>query len=348
MKRKYSIKEVAEIFNISTNKIRFYEKKGLINPIRNEESNYRLFNEEDVVKIQTILMYRVLGLSIDDIKDIIVNNERNNVLDHFYKQWKVLNDDMQKMRLIKDSLEEIMDLIYEDNNKNYHEGIIKCAKKMNKIQNMKDNWKDRWNFDSWASGYDKSIKSNIGGLKFYKNYDKHLDTVYEETIKKNNKDIKILDIGVGTGNLSKRFLENGYDITGLDQSREMLNVSKEKFPNLKLRLGEFLKIPFENNTFDSIVSTYAFHHLNEDEKILAIDEMLRILKDDGQIIIGDLMFENEEKKIKLINEFTEQQKIEIEDEYFSNIDFLEKVFNSKGKKLEYIKIDDLIYVIKGY
>lgn len=348
MKGKYSIKEVAEIFNISTNKIRFYEKKGLINPIRNEESNYRLFTEEDVVKIQTILMYRVLGLSIDDIKDIIVNNERNNVLDHFYKQWKVLNDDMQKMRLIKDSLEEIMDLIYEDNNKNYHEGIIKCAKKMNELQNMKDNWKDRWNFDSWASGYDKSIKSNIGGLKFYKNYDKHLDTVYEETIMKNNKDIKILDIGVGTGNLSKIFLENGYDITGLDQSREMLNVSKEKFPNLKLRLGEFLKIPFENNTFDSIVSTYAFHHLNEDEKILAIDEMLRVLKDDGEIVIGDLMFENEEKKNELISEFTEQQKIEIEDEYFSNIDFLEKVFNSKGKKLEYIKIDDLIYVIKVY
>ena len=110
----------------------------------------------------------------------------------------------------------------------------------------------------------------------------------------NKKDSKILEIGVGTGNLAGKFLEGNYEIIGIDQSREMLSVAKEKYPKLKVRLGEFLKIPYENNSFDYIVSTYAFHHLNDEEKSMAIEEMMRVLNDDGVIIIGDLMFESKE------------------------------------------------------
>ena len=66
----------------------------------------------------------------------------------------------------------------------------------------------------------------------------------------------------------------------------MLAVAKEKYPKLHVRLGEFLKIPYENQTFDVIVSTYAFHHLNEEEKRVAIAEMMRVLKKDGRIIWG--------------------------------------------------------------
>lgn len=76
MVKKYSINEVAKLFNITTNKLRFYEKKGLINPSRDETNNYRYYTKEDLVKIQTILMYRVLDLSIEDIKEIIEKNSK--------------------------------------------------------------------------------------------------------------------------------------------------------------------------------------------------------------------------------------------------------------------------------
>ena len=69
MERLYSVKEVYEIFNISTNKIRFYEKKGLINPKRNVENDYRYFNENDLIKLHTILMYRELNLLIERIRE---------------------------------------------------------------------------------------------------------------------------------------------------------------------------------------------------------------------------------------------------------------------------------------
>lgn len=346
MDKFYSIKEVSELLKISTNKIRFYEKKGLIKPKRDDANDYRYFGEDDLIKLQTILMYRELNLPIETIKDIFKDESKDNVLDHFYIQWKAINNQIHKMNLVQNSLENIMDNIYESDSISYKEKVIETIQSMNEVWKIKSEWKDKWNFNSWARTYDESIKKDIGSLKFYKNYDKLLDTTFNKAIVDKENTIKILEIGVGTGNLASRFLNCNYDIVGVDQSREMLNVAKEKFPKLKLRLGDFLNIPFEDNKFDVIVSTYAFHHLNDDEKEISIDEMLRVLKDNGRIVIGDLMFKNEAEKEKIMKTLTEEQIEEIEDEYYSNIELLEAQLEKHNRELHSTQIDELVFIIE--
>lgn len=346
MEKTYSIKEVSEIFNITTNKVRFYEKKGLINPKRDSESDYRYFTEDDLIKLQTILMYRELDLPIENIKDIFTDESKNNILIHFHAQWKAINNQIHRMQLIQDSLEEIIDNIYESESKTYKEEIIKIIESTNEVWQIKNQWKDKWDFNSWAKTYDKSVERDSSSLKFYKYYDKILDTTYKKAIRDKAKDIRILEIGVGTGNLASRFLQNEYDIIGIDQSREMLNVAKEKFPKLKLRLGDFLKIPFESGKFDVIVSIYAFHHLNEEENKIAIREILRVLKDDGRVVIGDLMFQNQEEKEKIMSGLTNEEIEEIEDEYYSNIESLREEFNKYNKKLQITKMDELVFIVE--
>lgn len=294
MKEIYTISQIAEMFNITTNKIRFYEKKGLLRPIR-KDNKYREFNEEDILRVQSILLYRSLGLSIDSIKSILNNDEKKNYITHFNNQWKLVNDEIHRLNLIRSSLEKVIDKIYEEtDNYKIKDDLLEIIDESSKLSNIKNEWKDKWNFDSWAKSYDEDVKNDNGELKIYKNYDLILDTAYDLVEHMNKKDSKILEIGVGTGNLAGKFLEGNYEIIGIDQSREMLSVAKEKYPKLKVRLGEFLKIPYENNSFDYIVSTYAFHHLNDEEKSMAIEEMMRVLNDDGVIIIGDLMFESKE------------------------------------------------------
>ncbi len=107
-----------------------------------------------------------------------------------------------------------------------------------------------------------------------------------------------------------------------------------------------MKIPYDNKYFDIIISTYAFHHLNESEKVIAIEEMIRVLKDDGIIVIGDLMFKSKDDEKGIFNELSKEQVEEIEDEYYSHIDFLENEFKKYNKNLEYRKIDELNYIIK--
>jgi len=85
-------------------------------------------------------------------------------------------------------------------------------------------------------------------------------------------DAKILDLGVGTGVLSSMLYEAGSSITALDCSPNMLTAAKEKMPD-----ATFIQWDFSNGLperlleqagyYDYVISTYALHHLNEENRL---------------------------------------------------------------------------------
>ena len=354
MSNEYSIKQTADIFNISTNKLRFYEKKGLLSPRRRENSNYRYYTSEDLLKVQTVLMYKSFGLSIEDIKELVECNDKGAILSHFYNQWSAINDMMHNMRTTQTYLEKLIDNLESETEQNkqcVHKKIELYATKINEITDMKNSWRDKWDFDSSARNYDKWIHCEKCNPKpaLYKGYNKVHDEVYERIegmYREDKKDISILDIGTGTASLAGRLHKKGYNIIGVDQSREMLAVAKEKFPNLKLRLGQFLKLPFENKSFDCIIATYSFHHLDEREKTLALDEMTRVLKDEGKIILGDIMFENNIIKQEIVEKFNDCEREAVQEEFFILIDEFKRCLNNIGKDAKITKLDSISYTVE--
>ena len=103
----------------------------------------------------------------------------------------------------------------------------------------------------------------------------------------------ILDAGGGTGltalKAAKRLNENG-KIVILDFSEKMLEKANAKAKRLGLsdkietRLGDMYEIPYPDDTFDSVLSTYSTCPLENPMK--AVDEMLRVLKPGGVLGIA--------------------------------------------------------------
>jgi len=87
-----------------------------------------------------------------------------------------------------------------------------------------------------------------------------------------------LEIGVGTG----RFASSLGIATGVDPSREMLRIAKERSVNTHLGFGEML--PFPNEVFDyaAVIITLCF--VRNPKKV--IEEAYRVLKKSGKVIIG--------------------------------------------------------------
>lgn len=345
MEKQYSIKEVASLLGINANKIRFYEKKGLINPERGGENDYRYFTDEEVIKLHSIVLYRALGLSVKDIEGLLKNTTKENYLSHFYNQWKVVNDKIHELCQMRGALEHIMDEMYLVTEGQHTVEILNEIQQNVEKLTIRNNWEDKWAFENWARSYDRDVKADRGTLKIYENYEVLLDSVVKEAIKSTADGAQILDIGIGTGNLSNKLYDLGYDITGVDQSRAMLEVAKSKNSQLKVRLGEFMKLPFENKSFNTIVSTYAFHHLDDKEKEVAVEEMIRVLADDGVIVIGDLMFESDEAKNKIYATLTANEVDSIEDEYYTNISILEKYVDKYDRKINKVQIDRLCWIV---
>ena len=109
----------------------------------------------------------------------------------------------------------------------------------------------------------------------------------------------ILDIGVGTGDMFYRivpFNHEGYNI-GLDISPQMLFKAKRKLnDDIKsktiLILGNAFNLPFEDNSFDYIFSSYVFDLFPENEFENVTKEVDRVLRQNGKVIIITMSFGN--------------------------------------------------------
>ena len=85
-----TIKDVEERTGLSRSNIRFYEKEKLIEPSRNESNGYRDYSKNDVENIKKIAYLRTLGISIEDIRNII--SEKVTLQEMLEKQQEVLKN----------------------------------------------------------------------------------------------------------------------------------------------------------------------------------------------------------------------------------------------------------------
>ena len=103
-----------------------------------------------------------------------------------------------------------------------------------------------------------------------------------------NPNLKILDLGCGTGILIKKLLSlfPSAEVCGIDPSAEMLNIARQRLPpSVNLKLGSADKLDFEDNSFDLVISTNAFHYFRDPQT--AIREALRVRKPKGCLVITD-------------------------------------------------------------
>ena len=113
------------------------------------------------------------------------------------------------------------------------------------------------------------------------------------------KGTKILDVGCGSGIYSMQLAEMGYKVTGIDISVEMLKKAQDKALEKGLDIDfiemDVYNLTFEEDSFDGVFSMAAFEFIHDDLK--AIDEMFRVLKVGGQMMIGTIHLDSEWGKL---------------------------------------------------
>lgn len=94
--------------------------------------------------------------------------------------------------------------------------------------------------------------------------------------------VNFLDIGCGTGRYGQALLQCGFDVEGIDKSSSQIEQAKKIINACE---GNVVSLPYKDKSFDVCIMIMMIHHLTAKERKLAFDEIFRVLKDNGILII---------------------------------------------------------------
>lgn len=187
--------EVKEKTKLTRKAIEYYEEKGLIKPKR-EENNYRIYSEEDVERLSKIYIYRKLGCSLDQIKELF-ESESNSSLAEIIR-GRQIESQLENVRV------EALKLLLNDANidevKEQLDFIDRQETIYSKLMRVFPGYLGQLYFMSYKDFLNEKLEEDK--VKYYEEYIEFLDSMPEipltdeekSLLEQSSKDISKLDI----------------------------------------------------------------------------------------------------------------------------------------------------------
>lgn len=134
-------------------------------------------------------------------------------------------------------------------------------------------------YTNYAEVYHEMYQSIFDYDAEFELYHKHLSKL---------KCKKILEIGCGSGNLAKLFLEKNYDYTGLDVSKQMIELAQELIPQGKFIRADMRHLDLEEKYQAIIVTGRTFTHMTTNHDVMfALDSIQKTLQHNGWLLFDN-------------------------------------------------------------
>lgn len=229
--------------------IRYYEEEGLINPSINNENSYRDYHCEDIDKLIKISLLRQIGLSIDNIKELV--NSPTSINDVLKLHLDKIDKSIKDLEKSKNLINEII----ENNNINSANDF------MEKLKSLRENIEL---VDKNKFGYIKRQLLKIFPGSFGKMLILHFSPFLNEPIDDENKEnawidiIKYLDEAEPFNyplefyNNSEYFSDNVLEKITAENNKEiqrLINYTPQELEEYKIKVMESVKSMNENKAF---------------------------------------------------------------------------------------------------
>ena len=108
----YSSGQFARMANVSIRTIRFYDKQNILKPSYVNPSGARFYTDSDFARLQQILLLKYLGFSLDDIREMTINDtDYHFMLTSLKMQKKLVQDRIEQMQLVEHAIEDTVNVI---------------------------------------------------------------------------------------------------------------------------------------------------------------------------------------------------------------------------------------------
>ncbi len=292
----YSSGQFAQLAGVTVRTIRYYDKQNILNPSYVNLSGARFYTDSDLARLQQILLLKYLGFSLDDIKEMTIEDTDYHFLRNSLNlQKKLVQDRIEQMQLMESAIEDTVRAIDE---------------------NRQIDWSHMLELIH-LTGMEKSLKlqyqnaTNISArIRLHRDYSLNrqgwFPWIYEQCqIKKGQ---RILELGCGNGalwteNIAK--LPTQVALVLSDISEGMLRDARRTIGQNDTRFSfqafDCAKIPFPAQSFDRIIANHVLFYCKDLDLVCA--EIRRVLKPDGLFLCSAYGKDHMKEISELVQQF---------------------------------------------
>ncbi len=259
--KQYTAGQLADLAGVSPRTIRYYDQKGLLNPVGRSEGGYRLYDSNSLLQIQQIIMLKFAGLTLDEICTALKADQ--------VSLWERLEDQKQLLARKISQLQEIVALLngMEQSDAADPERLVETMQLVRRINHS-------------ARTYHVCREHGVKAL-----YPWEFDQL---GLKPGQ---KLLDVGCGYGMIWRHSWERipeNMEITLLDIWQKNLDMLKSYCEEQKDALQAGITIHFRcedietavlTESYDHILMAYMSQHIKQPEPLL--DKLYDALVPDG-------------------------------------------------------------------
>ena len=108
----YSSGEFARMAHVTLRTIRYYDKQDILKPSYVTESGARFYTDEDFARLSQILLLKYLGFSLDDIREMTIDDSDYHFMENSLNiQLKLVRDRIEQMQLVEKAIQDTTEAI---------------------------------------------------------------------------------------------------------------------------------------------------------------------------------------------------------------------------------------------
>lgn len=298
----YSSGEFARMAHVSVRTIRFYDKQNILKPSYVNPSGARFYTDSDFARLQQVLLLKYLGFSLEDIRQMLVDDmDYHFMLNSLQLQKKLVQDRIEQMQLVEQAIENTAQTIEREHQIDGNR-MLELIHLTGMETSLKTQYQDAGNISARIRLH-RDFSTNpqgwfpwlFGQADIYAGMD-------------------ILELGCGNGAFwteNRERIPEMCRIVLSDISEGMLRDARRTVVSELSSSGSFSftlidahEIPYPENSFDLILVNHVLFYCEDISRVC--HEVFRVLKPKGRMVCSTYGQNHMKEITELVQEFDDR------------------------------------------
>jgi DNA-binding transcriptional MerR regulator/SAM-dependent methyltransferase len=312
----YTTGQFAEKAHVTIRTIRYYDKQDILKPSFWTESGARRYTDADFAKLQQILLFKYLGFSLDEIREMtIAARDPANLVESLRIQKKLIQERIEQMEAMTTAIDRTVGQLKRIRKKNPSTGQSAASIDWSSILNlihltamedsMKSQYQDATNISARIRLH-RDYSTNPEGWFPWVFGQSGIEEMAKEAPKPSDQAVqlsydrpKVLELGCGSGSLWAENIDRIPDNISIclsDISEGMLKDARRNITrayqagvdalgsprNIRYRAFDCAHIPYGKESFDLVIADHLLFYCKDLKQTLS--EIRRVLKPGGRLL----------------------------------------------------------------